>query len=165
MRGWRHEFDSPADVEDRGALRRGPFGHTVEAGFLDGTKVKANASKYKAMSYERMLKAEAELREEIEQLLLLAEQTDQEEDARYGRGKRGDEVPEELRRRESRLATIQATMAELEAEAARSTPGERSYRSRSSARSGLARDSNTSSSMGSKTRSGGRSEIYRAPAG
>lgn len=87
---------------------------------LDGTKVKANASKHKAMSYERRLKAEAKLREEIEQLLLLAEQTDQEEDARYGKDKRGDEIPEELRRRESRLATIQATMAELEAEAARS---------------------------------------------
>jgi transposase len=91
---------------------------------LDGTKMKANASKHKAMSYERMLKAQAELREEIEQLLLLAEQTDQEEDARYGRGKRGDEVPEELRRRESRLSTIQATMAELEAEAAKSRADE-----------------------------------------
>jgi len=58
---------------------------------LDGTKVKANASKHKAMSYERMLKAEAELREEIQQLLLLAEQTDQEEDARYGKDKCGEE--------------------------------------------------------------------------
>ena len=86
---------------------------------LDGTKVKANASKHKAMSYERMLKAEAALREEIEQRLLLAEQTDQEEDARHGRGKRGDEVPEELRRRESRRSTIQAAMAELDADAAK----------------------------------------------
>ena len=85
---------------------------------LDGTKVKANASKHKAMSYERMLKVAAELREEIAQLLLLAEQTDQEEDTRYGRGKRGDEVPEELRRRESRLATIRKAMAALEEEAA-----------------------------------------------
>ena len=85
---------------------------------LDGTKVKANASKRKAMSYGRMLKAEGELREEIEQLLALAELTDQQEDRRYGAGKRGDEVPEELRRRESRLAKLQEAMAQLEAEAA-----------------------------------------------
>ena len=85
---------------------------------LDGTKVKANASKHKAMSYGRMLKAEAELREEIAQLLEQAEQTAQQEARRYGKGKRGDEVPEELRRRQSRLARLQEAMAELEAEAA-----------------------------------------------
>ena len=85
---------------------------------LDGTKIKANASKHKAMSYERMLKAEAELREEIEQLLALAEQTDQQEDRRFGAGKRGDEVPAELRRRQGRLAKLQEAMAQLEAEAA-----------------------------------------------
>jgi len=85
---------------------------------LDGTKVKANASKHKAMSYERMLKAEAQLREEVEQLLALAEQTDQQEDRRFGPGNRGDEVPAELRRRQSRLAKLKEAMAELETEAA-----------------------------------------------
>ena len=85
---------------------------------LDGTKVRANASKHKAMSYDRMLKSEKELTREIEELLRLAERTDREEDERYGRDHRGDEVPEELRRRESRLKKIQEAKAELEAEAA-----------------------------------------------
>jgi len=84
---------------------------------LDGTKVKAAASKHKAMSYERMGKAEAELEKEIEELLRRAEDADAEEDAKYGKGKRGDELPEELKRRESRLAKIRAAKAALEAEA------------------------------------------------
>lgn len=86
---------------------------------LDGTKVAANASKHKAMSYERMLKKEAELSEEIDRLLQQAERTDQEEDARHGRGRRGDELPEELRRREGRRAKIRRARQALEAEAAR----------------------------------------------
>lgn len=85
---------------------------------LDGTKVQANASKHKAMSYERMLKTEAELKAEIERLLAAAETVDQEEDARYGKDRRGDELPEELRRRETRRAKIRAAKAALEAEAA-----------------------------------------------
>jgi transposase len=84
---------------------------------LDGTKVKANASKHKAMSYQRMQETEARLQREVEALLRQAEQVDAEEDARYGKGKRGDELPEELQRRESRLAVIRAAKAELEAEA------------------------------------------------
>ena len=84
---------------------------------LDGTKFKANANKHKAMSYERVLKAEAELTEEIAELLELAEQTDNEEDTRYGRGKHGDEVPKELRRRQSRLEAIKKAKEELEKEA------------------------------------------------
>lgn len=84
---------------------------------LDGTKVKASASKHKAMSYERMLKSEAVLRQEIAELLEQAEQADLREDRRFGRGRRGDELPEELRRRERRLAVIQRAKAELEAEA------------------------------------------------
>jgi transposase len=84
---------------------------------LDGTKVKANASKHKAMSYERMQETEARLQREIEALLQRAEKVDEEEDARYGKGKSGDELPEELQRRESRLAVIRAAKAELEAEA------------------------------------------------
>jgi transposase len=86
---------------------------------LDGTKVKANASKHKAMSYERMLKAEAELVTEIEQMLAEAERIDQEEDKQYGRGRRGDELPAELKRREDRLRKIREAKAALEAEAAR----------------------------------------------
>jgi hypothetical protein len=73
---------------------------------LDGTKVKANASKHKAMSYGRMKEKQQQLREEVQQLLAQAEAADEEEDRRYG-GKRGDELPEELRRRETRLAKIQ----------------------------------------------------------
>lgn len=84
---------------------------------LDGTKVKANASKHKAMSYDRMGKAEAQLEKEIEGLLKQAEDADEAEDTKYGKGKNGDELPEELKRRESRLAKIKAAKAALEAEA------------------------------------------------
>lgn len=84
---------------------------------IDGTKIKANASKHKAMSYKRMGETEARLKQEIDALLAAAEQADAGEDARYGKGKRGDELPEELARRESRLKKIQQAKAELEAEA------------------------------------------------
>src|SRR5206468_4887807 len=70
---------------------------------LDGTKVKANASKHKAMSYGRMKEDERSLREEVRKLLAQAKAADDEEDARYGKDKSGDELPEELSRRESRL--------------------------------------------------------------
>jgi transposase len=84
---------------------------------LDGTKVKANASKHKAMSYDRMLKAEQHLKDEIQSLLNEAQRTDAAEDAKYGKGKRGDELPDELARRESRLKKIQEAKAALEQEA------------------------------------------------
>jgi len=84
---------------------------------LDGTKVKANASKHKAMSYGRMEKAEAELVAQIEALLKKAEEVDAEEDAKYGKGKRGDELPDELARRESRLKKIREAKAALEKKA------------------------------------------------
>lgn len=84
---------------------------------LDGTKMKANASKHKAMSYGRMLKTEKKLREEIKELLRRAERADTSEDALFGKGQRGDEIPEELRRRESRLKKIMEAKALLEAEA------------------------------------------------
>ena len=84
---------------------------------LDGTKVCANASKHKAMSYGRMKRRRAELKAEIEELMAGAEAVDAEEDALYGKGKRGDELPEELRFRETRLAKIEDAMAALEAEA------------------------------------------------
>ena len=69
------------------------------------------------MSYGYMGKRERELKEEIEELMKRAEETDQGEDEKYGKGKRGDELPEELARRESRLAKIQEAKAALEAEA------------------------------------------------
>src|SRR5271169_4099729 len=70
---------------------------------LDGSKVKANASKHKAMSYGRMRETEKRLREEVRKLLSQAEAADAEEDTRYGRDRRGDELPEELQRREARI--------------------------------------------------------------
>jgi len=84
---------------------------------LDGTKVKANASKHKAMSYGRMAEAEKKLEEEVQALLQEAARVDAEEDGKYGKGKRGDELPAELARRESRLAKIREAKAVLEQEA------------------------------------------------
>jgi transposase len=92
---------------------------------LDGTKMRANASKHKAMSYDRLCKSDAELTAEIKQLLDEAAATDAAEDARYGRGVRGDELPQELRRRESRLATIRHAKAALEEEARQRAEAER----------------------------------------
>ena len=73
---------------------------------LDGTKVKANASKHKAMSYGRMVAKEEQLGREVAELLAQAEAIDREEDSRHGKKRRGDELPKELRRRETRLARI-----------------------------------------------------------
>ncbi len=84
---------------------------------IDGSKIKANASKHKAMSYGRMSEAEARLKQEIDALLAAAEQTDAEEDTQYGKNRRGDEIPAELARRESRLKKIQEAKASLEAAA------------------------------------------------
>jgi len=80
---------------------------------LDGTKVKANASKHKAMSYGRMKERQRQLREEVKQLLAQAEAADEEEDRQYG-NQRGDELPEELQRRETRLAKIKQAKKVLE---------------------------------------------------
>ena len=84
---------------------------------IDGTKIKANASKHKAMSYDRMNETEERLRQEVDELLRSAAAADEAEDVQYGKGKRGDELPEELARRESRLKKIRAAKAELEREA------------------------------------------------
>jgi transposase len=81
---------------------------------LDGTKVKANASKHKAMSYGRMKEEERSLREEVRKLLAQAKAADEDEDARYGKDKRGDELPEELNRRETRLKRIREAKLSLE---------------------------------------------------
>jgi transposase len=74
---------------------------------LDGTKVKANASKHKAMSYDRMVEKQKQLKAEVKQLLEQAEAADAEEDARFGQDRTGDELPAELERRETRLKKIQ----------------------------------------------------------
>ena len=85
---------------------------------LDGTKVQANASKHKAMSYERMLKAEAQLEKEIRELMRKAEILDAQEDGKYGKGKLGSDLPKELQRRQDRLEAISRARKALEAEAA-----------------------------------------------
>src|SRR5215217_1822657 len=81
---------------------------------LDGTKVKANASRHKAMSYDRMKEEERRLREEIAGLLAEARAADDAEDARHGPDRHGDELPEELARRQGRLAKIRQAKAMLE---------------------------------------------------
>ena len=75
-------------------------------------------SKHKAMSHERMLKAEKELEKEINVLIRKAEILDAQEDRRYGKGKLGSDLPEELRRRQARLVRIRQARKEMEAETA-----------------------------------------------
>jgi transposase len=81
---------------------------------LDGTKVKANASKHKAMSYARRCEKEAEYTRQVEELFKRAQETDEAEDREYGPEVRGDELPEELQFREKRLAKIRAAKKALE---------------------------------------------------
>lgn len=81
---------------------------------VDGTKVRANASKRKAMSYGRMQKEEERLKKEIEELLSRAEKQDRAEDREHG-DRQGDELPEELRRRSDRLKVIEEAKGRLEA--------------------------------------------------
>ena len=101
---------------------------------LDGSKFQANASKHKAMSYRRIQEAEPQLEQEIRDLLKKAKALDEAEDAEFGKDQRGDELPEELRRREGRLEKIREAKRRLEerartrtgarAEAKGATPGE-----------------------------------------
>src|ERR1700730_12779355 len=84
---------------------------------LDGSKIKANASKHKAMSYGRMREKQRQLRDEVTQLLAQAEAADAAEDAEFGPDRRGDELPAELQRRESRLKRLREAKRELEARA------------------------------------------------
>ena len=81
---------------------------------IDGTKIRANASKRKAMTYKRMKEEEARLRKEIRELTERARKLDDAEDEQYGSEGRGDELPQELARREDRLAAIQAAKQRLE---------------------------------------------------
>ena len=95
---------------------------------VDGTKLRANASKHKAMSYGRMGAAEAELAAEVEGWLAQAEEVDAAEDATLGADRRGDEMPAWMRDKQRRLERIRAAKTELEAEAraaeaARPDPG------------------------------------------
>jgi transposase len=94
---------------------------------VDGTKVQGNASRHKAMSYGYMTKEVGRLRAEIDALLRQAQDVDAEDDAALGT-RRGDELPEELRRRQDRLATIEAAMRRLEAEAKATAEAERQRR-------------------------------------
>ena len=84
---------------------------------VDSTKIKANAAKRQSLSYERLNKAERELSAEVARLLSEAQRIDEQEDSLYGAGKRGDELPAELRQRETRLAKIRELKAQLECEA------------------------------------------------
>jgi transposase len=91
---------------------------------VDGTKLRANASRHKAMSYDRMVRGEAKLgeeiaalRERVDALLADAGAVDAAEDEAFGADRRGDELPEELQRRETRLARIREAKQALEAEA------------------------------------------------
>lgn len=81
---------------------------------LDGSKVKANASKHKAMSYGRIQEEQKRLKEEVRRLFEQAEAADAEEDELYGRDRRGDELPAELARRETRLQRIREAKRALE---------------------------------------------------
>ena len=92
---------------------------------LDGTKVKANASKHKAMSYERMKKSEEELAADVRRHFKEAETTDQAEDEQFGKGKRGDEMPDWVKNKQKRLEKIREAKAALEAEARQKAQEER----------------------------------------
>ena len=96
-------------AREAGALKMGRIA-------LDGSKIRANASKHKAMSYERMPERQAALHGEVQRLLQEAEALDQAEDAQYGRGQRGDELPEALRDPATRQQRLREAKARLEAE-------------------------------------------------
>ena len=95
---------------------------------LDGTKIKANASKHKAMSYERMGKREAELQAEVDGWLKAAEAADAAEDKAFGADKRGDEMPDWVADKQARLAKLRQAKAELEAEAKAKAAAEQAAR-------------------------------------
>lgn len=124
---------------------------------LDGTKIKANASKHKAMSYTRMCAAEQALEQAVAALLAQAQTVDADEDAQYGAGRRGDALPAELARRESRLAKIRAAKAALEQEAQA-----RAAQQAEAARAKLAERAQREAATG--TKAGGRAPTVPDPA-
>ena len=91
---------------------------------IDGTKMKANASKHKAMSYQRMQKQEARLKAEVEALLRRAEEVDAAEDELYGKGQQPQDLPAELQRRETRRAKIREALGALKRETAKARAAE-----------------------------------------
>lgn len=91
---------------------------------LDGTKIHANASRHKAMSYGRMKQREPEIAQEVEQWFAQAEATDAAEDAQLGAERRGDELPEWVANKQKRLEMMREAMAALEAEAAQAQESE-----------------------------------------
>lgn len=97
---------------------------------LDGTKVRANASRRKAMSYTRMTEKQKILAAEVSELLAQAERIDKDEDAKFGKDNRGYGLPEELARREGRLAKITQAKAALEAQARERAAAEAAERAR-----------------------------------
>ena len=112
---------------------------------LDGTKVQANASKHKAMSHERMLRAEKELQKEINALMRRAEILDAQEDRRYGKGNLGSELPEELRHKQGRLEKIRQARREMEAETAAAAARQRQEEAeKARAKAAAAEESNAS---------------------
>lgn len=102
-------LDTLRIAEEAGVLKLGRIA-------LDGSKIRANASKHKAMSYARMPERQAALCAEIERLLTEADTLDQAEDAQYGRGQRGDELPAELRDPATRRQRLREAQARVEAE-------------------------------------------------
>ena len=110
LRGLANLFVQVLKLAEKAGLVK--LGHVA----LDGTKIKANASKHKAMSYGRMKKREAELAGEVDRWLQAAEAADAEEDELHG-ARRGDEMPAWVADKEKRLAKIRQAKAELEAEA------------------------------------------------
>jgi len=103
-------FEQVVDMCERAGLVK--LGHVA----LDGTKIKANASKRKSLTYKELTKAEQDLKAMIKEMVAEGQRIDEEEDRLYGKGKRGNELPEELRKRETRLAKIKQIKEELERE-------------------------------------------------
>jgi transposase len=101
---------------------------------VDSTKIKANAAKRQSLSYERLNKAERELSAEVARLLNEAQRIDEQEDSLYGPGKRGNELPAELRQRETRLARIRELKAQLEREAKEAAEAENQRKQEQKAR-------------------------------
>src|SRR5438270_2019193 len=124
----KEHLDAFADVFVQ-VLRLAQAAGLVRLGTIavDGTKVQGNASRHKAMSYGYMTKEVVRLRAEIDALLKQAQEADAQDDAALG-ARRGDEWPDELRRREDRLATIAAAMKRLEVEAKAAADAERRRR-------------------------------------
>src|SRR3954449_13319558 len=124
----KNHLDAFADVFVQ-VLRLAHAAGLVRLGTIavDGTKLQGNASRHKAMSYGHMTKEVVRLRAEIDALLRQAETIDAQDDAMLG-ARRGDELPDELRRRQDRLATIEAAMRRLEAEAKAAADAERQRR-------------------------------------